>query len=206
MEREELAARRASLLLLALRLHRAEKGAIPATLDALAPGYLPAVPLDPYDDRPFRYRISKGESIAMESIPAPIPGKPETFAALLGGSGYGANGRVDDHSDRTGAYLDRCGALLGGLGHEVERDPSHYLLDRFGGPAGGGDPIGFPPPLAPVVRMLDLPAGRGILWSVGPDKIDDGGKVWADPKTGASTTVRTGDLIYPVPEPAQPKR
>ena len=131
LEREELAARRASLLLLALRLHRAEKGALPATLGALVPGYLPAVPLDPYDERPFRYRISKGESIAMEALPPPRP----------------------------------AGAL--------------------------------------VIAGL---AGRGILWSVGPDRIDDDGGLRPNDPKSAAYNVNTGDLIYPVPEPAEVKR
>jgi hypothetical protein len=40
----------------ALRLyHREHQGALPSSLDELVPGYLPAVPLDPFDDKPLRY-------------------------------------------------------------------------------------------------------------------------------------------------------
>jgi hypothetical protein len=60
--------RRALLLALAIRLHIAEKGTPPAALTELvSAGYLPTVPLDPYDDRPFRYRVSTGEV-----LPSPI--------------------------------------------------------------------------------------------------------------------------------------
>ena len=201
LEREELAARRASLLLLALRLHRAEKGALPATLEALVPGTLPAVPLDPYDDRAFRYRLSKGESIAMEALPLEQPPTPTSIAGLVGapaqtiegnhgmyksqisvGFGYGIDATLETH-------IEPLGALIGVSGFEVAMGQSGYRKVK-----------------PPAFRMLDLPAGRGILWSVGPDRIDNGGTVLADLKTGASSAIRTGDLIYPVPEPVGAKR
>lgn len=54
--------RRALLLMVAIRLHQLEKGVVPASLDDLVrAGCLAAIPLDPYDDQPFRYRISAGE-------------------------------------------------------------------------------------------------------------------------------------------------
>ncbi len=203
LEREELAARRASLLLIALRLHRAEKRAFPATLDALVPAYLGAVPLDPYDDRPFRYRISKGESIAMEALPPPRPAGALVIAGLIGAPGYeieinsgiykpaGYEGGIDTKVWLP--LLEPLGLLIGIAGHEVAmvklRDTG--VLPRAG---------------VTIFRMLNLPAGRGILWSVGPDRIDDGGSRLLDPKTGASNFARTGDLIYPVPEPAEAKR
>jgi hypothetical protein len=44
-------------LLLAIELHKVEKGAYPATLDALVPAYLPSIPRDPFAaDGAFRYR------------------------------------------------------------------------------------------------------------------------------------------------------
>jgi len=190
-EREELAARRASQLLLALRLHRAERGVLPATLDALVPKYLPSVPLDPYDDQPFRYRISKGETIEMESLPPPIPADPEMFAAVLGGPAYGTNGRMSEYFDYAAADGNRRGAILGGMG---------YYPVSFG--SASGMPPGLTPP--PVLRLLDLPAGRGILWSIGPDKIDGGGKRLAVMSAWIPTA--SGDWIFPVPEPAEAKR
>ncbi|MCS6860550.1 MAG: type II secretion system protein GspG [Abditibacteriales bacterium] len=43
-------------LALALRLYRHDHGAYPANLNALQPQYLPAVPLDPFTNKPFVYR------------------------------------------------------------------------------------------------------------------------------------------------------
>ena len=47
---------RAARLLLAIRQHQLDRGAVPKTLDELVPAYLPAVPLDPCNGRPFHYR------------------------------------------------------------------------------------------------------------------------------------------------------
>ncbi len=47
----------------ALLAFRAEKGAFPESLDALAPAHLPAVPDDPYDGKPFRYARGDVECI-----------------------------------------------------------------------------------------------------------------------------------------------
>ena len=52
VSRSNLAAAR---LVVALHLHRREHGAFPDRLDALVPDELEAVPLDPFDGRPFRY-------------------------------------------------------------------------------------------------------------------------------------------------------
>ncbi|MFO0806076.1 MAG: hypothetical protein U0791_23475, partial [Gemmataceae bacterium] len=54
-------------LLLAIRIHQLERGTLPTTLDDLVrTGILRAIPLDPFCDAPFRYRISPGET-----LPAP---------------------------------------------------------------------------------------------------------------------------------------
>lgn len=58
-----LAALEAARLCVALRLYQAEQGRPAKTLEALVPKYLPAVPADPFDGRPFRYRLSEGEEI-----------------------------------------------------------------------------------------------------------------------------------------------
>jgi hypothetical protein len=50
-------------LQVALRLYREEAGRPAERLDELVPKYLPAVPADPYDGLPIRYRLSKGEEI-----------------------------------------------------------------------------------------------------------------------------------------------
>ena len=57
-----IAERRATAVSLATQLYRADHGRWPATLDELAPIYLPAVPADPYheDGRPLGYVIKRG--------------------------------------------------------------------------------------------------------------------------------------------------
>ena len=207
VERKELADRRASMLLLALRLHRADVGALPTTLDALVPKYLPAVPLDPYDDQPFRYRLSMGETIQMELIPAPTPAKPEAFSSLLGGIAFDL-GFLADAFNPPGSHLNRLGALIGGAGHEIESNPSKYEPNRYVGglPVMAMGSLSLSPP---VIRMLDLAAGRGILWSIGPDKLDEDGKRLVQP-AGQNrmpyTVAEPGDWIYVVPEPVETKR
>jgi len=182
LERGEQTGRRASMLLLALRLHRAEKGALPAKLEALVPAYLPAVPADPYDERPFRYRLSKGEAIQMETRSPTAALKPEAVGGLIGAVGY-----VIQIQQGGGGYVTYRPMA-------VVAPPSNPVVVAL-----PSDPLaaqsGF--------RMLDLAAGRGILWSVGPDKIDDGGRRLAVP-TGTPTP--SGDSIFVVPEPAETKR
>jgi hypothetical protein len=46
----------ATRIMLALQIYRARRGAYPATLDELAPGILPAIPVDPMNGGPFEYR------------------------------------------------------------------------------------------------------------------------------------------------------
>lgn len=54
--------RRSLMLMAALRLHAIERGTVPRSLNELvALGYLESVPMDPFSDEPFRYRISAGE-------------------------------------------------------------------------------------------------------------------------------------------------
>jgi len=48
-------AARGTRLALALRLYEEQHGALPEGLGALVPGWLEAVPVDPYDGQLFRY-------------------------------------------------------------------------------------------------------------------------------------------------------
>jgi len=45
-------------VVLALALYKSDTGAYPSSLDPLVPRYLPAIPADPYDGQPMRYRQS----------------------------------------------------------------------------------------------------------------------------------------------------
>lgn len=52
--------RAAARIMVAIALYRRDKGAMPDELNALIPDYLEAVPRDPFDGAPFRYKPSKG--------------------------------------------------------------------------------------------------------------------------------------------------
>jgi hypothetical protein len=54
---------RAAILMVALRLYEAEQKKPADAAADLVPRYLAAVPPDPFDGRPFRYRLSRGEEI-----------------------------------------------------------------------------------------------------------------------------------------------
>jgi len=76
-DRQHRAHRRALLICLAIRLHEVERGSVPETLDALvSAGYLKEVPRDPYDDQPFRYRLSQGELLRPPLVVAPAVPMP----------------------------------------------------------------------------------------------------------------------------------
>ena len=51
---------RGLLLIIPLRLYRQDHGKLPAALSELVPDYLPAIPVDPFDGKPFRYLPDKG--------------------------------------------------------------------------------------------------------------------------------------------------
>jgi hypothetical protein len=46
-------------LIVAIQSFRQKNGKLPDELTALCPDYLPSVPLDPFDGKPFRYSASK---------------------------------------------------------------------------------------------------------------------------------------------------
>lgn len=50
----------AARIIAALNAHRKREGDLPDDLQALVPEYLPSVPIDPFDGKPFRYSASKG--------------------------------------------------------------------------------------------------------------------------------------------------
>ena len=56
---KNLTSRRQLLLMLALRLHELERGSLPGELEALVPGYLPAVPVDEYSGGPMKWDATR---------------------------------------------------------------------------------------------------------------------------------------------------
>jgi hypothetical protein len=140
-DKHSLVVLHAAQLKAALRLYQAKNGGrLPATLKELTPHYLPAIPIDPYDGRPFRYRISSGEQLVW---------------------------------------------------------PKESALDR--GRVQVGPDKGVQPP-----KLFDEPkrpvlAGQAILWSVGLDGRDHGGK---RQEAGSGFSSANSDLIYLLPLPA----
>ena len=45
-------------------LYQVDQGKVAPSLAVLVPGYLDALPKDPYSGKDFRYRVSEGETIA----------------------------------------------------------------------------------------------------------------------------------------------
>lgn len=66
---EPLVQARAAMLRVALRLYQIETGKPAETLDVLVPRFLKAVPLDPFSQQPFHYRLSQGEQIEWPEQP-----------------------------------------------------------------------------------------------------------------------------------------
>jgi hypothetical protein len=122
-------------LMVALRLYQSEKNKPATALEQLVPGYIDAIPPDPFDGQPIRYRLSKGEKIV---------------------------------------WPRERGQALGGGAPEMPAAP------------GLGDPV-----VAPQEPTREVPAGQGILWSVGEDGHDNGGHRQGD------------DLIFLVPLPGK---
>ncbi len=50
----------ATRLIVAIQAYRETEGKLPDALQALVPLYLPTIPVDPYDGKPFRYSAAKG--------------------------------------------------------------------------------------------------------------------------------------------------
>jgi len=141
-----LALKRATILKLALSMYELETGEVAKSLDQLVPKYLASIPLDPDDEKPFRYRVSKGDDCIY-----------------------------------TEPYRDESIDESGGMGGPESGGPAGF------GPPGGGAMMGGPGdewgPMMPMLFperpdrvIVPLRKDQGVLWCVGPDKTDDGGR------------------------------
>jgi hypothetical protein len=74
-ERRAKAEYRCLIVAIAAERYRQARGAWPATTDALVPAYLDAVPLDPFDGRPLRYRLADGGVIVYSVGPDGVDNK-----------------------------------------------------------------------------------------------------------------------------------
>jgi len=60
--------RRVVVTVIAIERHRRRSGKLPAELAALVPALLPAIPIDPMDGQPLRYRLTGTNSFVLYSI------------------------------------------------------------------------------------------------------------------------------------------
>jgi hypothetical protein len=74
-ERLAKAHSRCLIVAIAAERYRQARGEWPASPDALVPGYLDAVPLDPFDGRPVRYRLADGGVIVYSVGPDGVDNK-----------------------------------------------------------------------------------------------------------------------------------
>ncbi len=89
--------RHASLLKVALRLYEAETGKLAERLTDLVPKYLSSIPTDPYDGKPFRYRVSPDEFLENNSSSPALLGVRPRQGILWS---VGEDGRDDGGLDR----------------------------------------------------------------------------------------------------------
>lgn len=187
---------RLSLAQVALALYALENGRPAAALDDLVPKYLAAVPVDPYDGKPLRFRRSEGEKIKLGSRPRSVdePGAPtmplefewplhQPLAGFIGGLGFTdlplpiAPGVWADGQQYVN--LDSVGAVAGGL----VQWPLEELQSVEDDTEPGGD---FPVTrrrdlrMASGMRNIDwsvrwkvLVPGQSIVWSIGTDRTDN---------------------------------
>lgn len=180
---------RAAQTLVALRRFEAVRGQLPATLDELVPDYLPAVPIDPYSQKPFRYeRVGGNERfVFLTELPEPQPA-PGTdiepalervewdgIAAALGSiiqfpkppepvfpPGFEPNRPLEEGD------IESLPALFGGLVHwPLGREPAEFPGGE-GGPAGGpGGPGDFIPPAKPItIAGMGGVGAASLPWQV----------------------------------------
>ena len=109
----------AGQLKLALRQYQIEQGRPADALALLVPRYLPAIPLDPFDGQPFRYRLSRGEFIVW---PPPEPDPPEPPPADNPAQGEGVAAPVPPEAPAVGPGPPPFGGdgPAGGMGQPGE--------------------------------------------------------------------------------------
>jgi hypothetical protein len=177
---------RMAILKVALRLYQHEQGKLPESLGELVPKYLPAIPPDPFDGKPIRYRVSAGEVIyGREREPDGTPGRDLIcnlnrlqFAAVAAVAGGGVLWPTADDP-----------VLPPGRDGEVQLDPEQF--DAVAAVAGGV--VHWPDGAA------DIPRGPG---SGGPGGFDPGGlpgsALWGDDEYHALAAVAGGAVFGPL--------
>lgn len=153
-DRWGLSHRRLALVQTALWAYALDHGRPALALAALVPDYLPAVPEDPFaPGQVLRYRVSDGEEIQVETPRQLLP--PTATAAGVGVA-------------IAAVRADGPGMLWALVEAYARRPPTARIAND------PPDSFTLPPPT--VIRPLAVQGGTGILWSTGPDGVDDGGR------------------------------
>jgi ABC-type transport system involved in multi-copper enzyme maturation permease subunit len=170
-----LTQRRFAIILLALRLFEIERARPAKALDELVPTYLASIPTDPFSGQPFHYRVSNGEVLSS----GPLDGNDPSTRDIVVGA-IAASTLAHPVGGLNGAWVIR------------------FALTPAPAPTGGGVmSIGtIAGPTMPVRRTSAIPRGAGVLWSVGPDGTDNGGRRTG---FGSNSAVNGQDWIVAVP-------
>jgi hypothetical protein len=144
-------------LQLALAAYRARNGRPAERIEDLGADLLEKVPLDPYSGKPFGYRVSKGERIRIAEVLQHWRGQLAVMDAFRWAPLPGAPAApwmvvlpviwTTAAGPLMGSLLDQPGVAVG----------DHFMQAFF-------EPHRWVAP------------GRGVLWSVGEDRRDDGGR------------------------------
>jgi hypothetical protein len=146
---------RALRLQLALAAYRARKGGLAVRLEDLGPDLLETLPVDPWSGKPFGYRVSRGERIRIAEGPHwhELLSVMDVFRwiPLPGAPGT--------------PWMTTVPALQESSFDTRMIEPGFELLPRKVRSN----------PLLEIEPHRWVAPGRGILWSVGEDRHDDGG-------------------------------
>jgi ABC-type transport system involved in multi-copper enzyme maturation permease subunit len=164
---------RATRIVLALLLYQKQHGQPAEKLSDLVPAILSEVPIDPYSNQAFRYRISSGELIAWSSTPpeegSPVWWDPYDSGGMAPGAGMPGAGMPGG----AGGPPMPMDAGRPGLPPEVVELAAPAIL----GPAAAWDALRRPLPEKGKLhgRERIVRPGTGLVWSTGPDTVDNGG-------------------------------
>jgi hypothetical protein len=177
---------RAAQIRLALLLYQHRNQRPAAKLDDLVPDFLPAVPIDPFSEKPFNYRLIDTEEWLAWPKQAP-PGSEDwgVEADRFGGAGPMGIGLP---APMGGGPVPPAGAA------PPPQQESKPASGRF-------RPVGKNGEAATHRRVKP---GYGVIWSVGPDGQDDGGRINSDTtyisaSYGKTMSSRGLDILFVVP-------
>jgi hypothetical protein len=170
-DRHGLAHRRLARLQVALRLYQLDHHEVAPDLGRLVPDYLPEPLEDPYSGQLFRYRLSDGVVLIHGGIfSRAAVMNPEFAGAAVASALAHPNGGMN-------------GAWAFGYVLVTSESTIGMLVARL-------------PPTGPTPEPIAVHKRDGILWSVGPDMRDDGGR---HPMIDGIPGVQGQDWIIVVP-------